>query len=263
MLLPFLILIGCGRSAEREAGAPADSAAPSAPDTTSATAPPVTPVQVLAARPIRFAHNPHGQVDCRTCHTAIPGHARHASVACAECHELPSQAGSARVAAGECNACHHGPDQARACLDCHGSAPAGVREVRAVIRVSVRPSAQERALGFEHARHERVACRECHTHLPDGAAPEPCSTCHAQHHRAQANCLGCHPAPGRGGHDRSVHRGCGGTGCHSDAAVTALPLTRPVCLVCHRAQENHEPGEDCRRCHLSGSATISGEVRFP
>jgi len=52
-----------------------------------------------------------------------------------------------------------------------------------------------------------------------------------------------------GVHSIAVRRGCGGTGCHQDAAVLSLPLNRAVCVSCHRDRVRHGPGDDCADRH--------------
>jgi hypothetical protein len=93
------------------------------------------------------------------------------------------------------------------------------------------------------------------------AAPRPCGECHREHHRPGSRCLTCHTDVRRETHDRNVHRGCGGAGCHAEASLAAMGSGRQICLVCHAEQENHEPGEYCARCHLFRDAAFPGEVR--
>ncbi len=246
-----LALTACQKAAAPPAQAGADStAAAAATDTAPARA--ITPIPfVMRTNPNRFAHYAHRGVSCSTCHPAVPGHGRHGALACSECHEqIGATATAAPVTSVECNACHHAADQARPCLECHGSAPAGPLAVRTAVRVSVRPATEERSLTFDHARHQSLACGECHADKPHVGAPRPCSACHDRHHRPDAQCSSCHQAALLPMHDRSAHRGCGGSGCHQDPVVASLPLTRPVCLVCHRDRQDHEPGENCARCHL-------------
>jgi hypothetical protein len=101
-----------------------------------------------------------------------------------------------------------------------------------------------------------VACASCHT--TPGIRPEEvtCATCHTDHHDFVGGtlCQACHapqtPVPGPA-HDRRVHLGCAGAGCHENAAVAPVPPSRPVCLACHQAQEEHYPGRPCAVCHAT------------
>ena len=85
IVAPFLMSAGCRSEAPPAETAAADTTGLEAVDSTTQPAPP--PVAVLPAsltRPIRFVHNPHRDINCRLCHTNIPGHSRHATVDCAE-----------------------------------------------------------------------------------------------------------------------------------------------------------------------------------
>jgi hypothetical protein len=248
---------GCRSETPPAETAPADSTTAEAVDTSTQALPP--PVAVLPAsltRPIRFVHNPHKDINCRLCHTNMPGHSRHATVDCAQCHVLPGETAGAAVAPAECNACHHGTAQTLTCNHCHASAPAGVYRLSVAIRVSVRPAATQRELLFDHSRHRNLECTECHADRPAVGSPRPCSTCHTQHHQPQSQCANCHPPMPMDLHDASAHRGCGGSGCHQDEQVNSLS-GRQLCLVCHREQVDHEPGELCSRCHLFRAGTSS------
>jgi hypothetical protein len=56
------------------------------------------------------------------------------------------------------------------------------------------------------------------------------------------------PAPA-GAHDMQVHLTCAGSGCHSPADDRQPPLSRPMCLLCHEPQRDHEPDGICWDCH--------------
>jgi hypothetical protein len=258
--LVLIFAAACGR----DAAPPAESASDSvhAPDTAGA-APTAPSLLVSEPRPSRFPHTAHVEIACRLCHSEIPGHRSHAAVECAECHEVPAPGARSRIAAAECDACHHGRDQARACTDCHAAAPADIRSVTATVRTSVRAGAEQRSLPFAHARHGRARCADCHAGTPGSARPRECSECHDAHHTAESQCAACHPPPRAGEHDRSAHRGCDGAGCHADAAVARAAASRQACLVCHRDQQDHEPGGDCARCHLFRGDGADAAARPP
>jgi hypothetical protein len=118
------------------------------------------------------------------------------------------------------------------------------------LRVAGRESAAVRGLPFDHDRHAARECTACHGPAPAVGSPRPCQECHVEHHRPGSRCLACHPSVQPGAHDREAHRGCTGAGCHGVTALVDTGTGRQVCLVCHAAQETHEPGEPCARCHL-------------
>ena len=196
-----------------------------------------------------FPHRAHASVACARCHTDLRGHATHAGTACNECHTPPVAATTAP--SSECNACHHAADRDLACTHCHtSSAPPRSVATPLVIASQVPVS---RVLSFDHERHAQVACRTCHTAGAALAVERTCAGCHTDHHRAAADCASCHPPFPLATHDASAHRGCTGQGCHAESTAWAAPLQRSPCLVCHRAQTDHEPGGECGACHvLSG-----------
>jgi len=198
-----------------------------------------------------FDHRPHADVGCNNCHHDIPGHAAHvsASVPCLECHRgSGTGAGGRTFARAECQACHHRADPPRDCARCHVAAERAA-PLPVVVSFTAAGRTSERTLRFEHVRHDTLDCTQCHT--PPAVLPvRTCTTCHDNHHRAGADCTLCHQQPAPSAHDLSTHRGCAGAGCHTDARVLSLPLTRPVCLACHRDRVDHEPGRQCAECHL-------------
>jgi nitrate/TMAO reductase-like tetraheme cytochrome c subunit len=181
-------------------------------------------------------------------------HATHRSVSCTSCHSSRERHGQLVLqSARDCMACHHDPARTTAdCTSCHERAALPARAaVATTVRTSTRLEPRTRTLPFSHAEHTTIACNDCHT-AGVTLAPRACTDCHTEHHRATANCSSCHEQPARAAHPRSVHHGCGGSGCHADAAVLALAPTRSVCLVCHQNLVNHQPGRDCASCHATG-----------
>jgi DnaJ-class molecular chaperone len=205
-----------------------------------------------------FAHDPHRDIACRACHGTVTGHDTHRDIECAECHETPAFPEQASVpTAAECLACHHDPVRAEPCGRCHGlpaDLPAAVVPVRIVAASPA--SSRTRALDFRHELHADLACEACHGSPPSSAEARDCAACHAEHHEPTRQCLACHTPLPLDTHSSDAHRGCGGSGCHDDAAVLSLPLTRAVCLACHQDQTAHEPGRECGPCHriAEGSA---------
>jgi Ni/Fe-hydrogenase subunit HybB-like protein/Fe-S-cluster-containing dehydrogenase component len=227
------------------------------------------------------ARIPGGAGNCEACHAsggarpafagssartafpvAAPGgavtfrHATHSGVDCTACHGVGGEHGSSRPTTLEgCRACHHQPPVSSRCLACHAEedARAVTRDVQRVLDITLgsldRPT---RVLPFDHDRHEETACETCHTEGSGlTAAGVDCGACHADHHGPEARCASCHDRPAADAHDIEAHLGCGGSGCHADAAATvkAAPRTRQLCLACHRDYEYHEPARDCATCH--------------
>lgn len=198
----------------------------------------VAPRRIVDTLP-PFSHQVHRSVPCTSCHTSRERHG-----------ELVLQ--SAR----DCMACHHDPARTTAsCASCHESARLPARAaVATTVRTSTHPEPRTRTLTFSHATHTAIACNDCHT-AGVTLAPRACTDCHTEHHRSTVECSNCHEQPASNVHPRSVHQGCGGSGCHADAAVLALAPTRSVCLVCHQNLVRHQPGRECAACHATGWPT--------
>ena len=151
---------------------------------------------------------------CTNCHTDPPSgalktfptlssfnmrfdHARHASVACANCHR-PSRGGVALTIPGGANA--HAT-----CFQCHGpQSKAGDRDISSCgvchqLGRYTSPSQSARAfkVGFSHAQHNRdegLSCKVCHNvrgglQTNEVSAPQPLNH-HAK--RGSLSCMSCH-----------------------------------------------------------------------
>jgi hypothetical protein len=231
----------------------------------------------ISCHPAHDVRIPGGGANCNFCHTAGGAqpaangaprgvrrpvtaavtfeHQRHARLTCTDCH--PSGAthgvvGPTRIQ--DCRSCHHRDRQALACTDCHsGSEVTFARRIVRTFNIRLgslnRPT---RELTFDHGAHTRVECSACH--VGAGAsrkAQADCSSCHAQHHAGNVSCTSCHVTPASGVHDREVHLGCGGAGCHDQAlpAIQAAPRVRNLCVTCHTTRVTHRVGLNCADCH--------------
>lgn len=188
--------------------------------------------------------------------TALPGsllpdtafhHSVHKALACTTCHGTGDTHGGLKFTppAG-CRACHHGARQRVECTGCHELSSLSGGTMPMTFAISARTPVVSRPVTFAHARHASLACTRCHGDDVKRAVATTCASCHTEHHAPAANCAGCHPTATTG-HDRTVHDGC--ARCHTDAAVAALPASRPVCVACHEAQRDHYPNGDCATCH--------------
>jgi hypothetical protein len=191
-------------------------------------------------------------------------HARHKTLACTACHSAQRSHGEMTIKRPiGCLECHHGTTQKATCATCHASSTLPDQPQTVPVSMSVRSGSPTRTLPFEHERHTKFECKSCHSTPVTLAAAKTCASCHAEHHTEAATCRTCHPAMPRAvqrvAHPRAtVHDGCGGSGCHRDAAILALPPVRNVCIACHSAQTNHKPGGDCGSCHLIRWASAEG-----
>jgi len=194
-----------------------------------------------------FPHEAHGQIDCSVCHDVPNGHATHADVECAGCHRASASVTVRELRPEQCAACHHGAEQRLTCRDCHEDRPV-VASVQ-MLDLEVWSAPRSRALTFDHDVHGALDCTSCHRAAPLLTPTEPCSTCHSEHHAEGVRCVSCHTPPPPTAHDVQAHLSCSGAGCHRAPEVEAITDSRSVCVVCHQAQEEHEPGGNCVECH--------------
>ncbi|MGD8321109.1 MAG: hypothetical protein PVJ02_11655 [Gemmatimonadota bacterium] len=200
-----------------------------------------------STRAERFPHGAHVRLVCSNCHQHPQGHTVHVDLKCAQCHRASAQGVMRNLTPADCMACHHSPERNLPCSECH--TPPGPLTTQRQIKLSVWPSPRTRSLPFDHARHSGEECSTCHERGPTMAPTRTCASCHESHHRPDANCVGCHQQPPPTAHTLQAHLSCLGSGCHSDRLVDSFAQKRVVCLVCHQAQQDHEPGRECADCH--------------
>lgn len=252
----MLLTLGCGADPSPEGGTTQEEPDSVLPESSSENLAEVASRATPRRPPINpggFAHEAHRDVGCVTCHQAVEGHGIHQETGCTECHETPAAyATSAILGDDDCMACHHDAATGLECGLCHDGGAEQVLAIAQPLRFSMREMPVTRELPLDHARHEDVECGECHSAPVTYAMEGQCADCHQEHHRPEAECLACHGPSSREEHKVSVHRGCGGQGCHEDEVVSALPPSRTVCLECHEEQLEHEVDEDCISCHPVG-----------
>jgi len=182
-------------------------------------------------------------------------HDRHTELACTECHAMqPSHGVDLIQNASDCRGCHHVRERVgRECAACHTDAELRdvVYPVERALAFSAREDTVAREFRFSHATHEEQGCVACHTGGPSLAVPDlDCQSCHGEHHvTTNPGCMSCHQEPPENAHTLEVHRTCAGSGCHTDAPIET-PRTRVGCLWCHDDQVDHQPGDECVKCHL-------------
>ena len=182
-------------------------------------------------------------------------HSRHRQVTCGSCHDTTRSHGEIKIRSNrDCQSCHH-TNQATAtnCTRCHQANEYASRAYATTQRFTLsvgQPRVKERRVAFDHRPHARVACAQCHRDpLTRSAENLQCNACHQDHHKPTESCMACHPTPRAGAHNRNVHVGCAGSGCHSQLPVASVPRTRPFCLTCHQDMVNHQPSGNCADCH--------------
>ncbi len=182
-------------------------------------------------------------------------HPTHKLLQCSNCHDQKKAPGVVTLRAPEgCAACHHSPERSVSCEGCHNAkssdAAAFTRTVTKTVsaHLSVGAAAKPRMLPFAHRQHRDLECKGCHTEGVLLGVQRDCQSCHTEHHAPERACLTCHQ-PLKSVHVRTSHDGCAGSGCHSNAAVLALPATRETCLVCHADLVTHKPKRECADCH--------------
>ncbi len=191
-------------------------------------------------------------------------HSQHKGVGCLKCHDDTRSHGGLKVTTlRDCRSCHHAPPISDSCARCHKPSDMPTRtfeEVRSVTLSVGSKVAQERTFSFQHEPHEGIDCSRCHTKgLDRSAASVDCDGCHEKHHEVENNCTSCHQQPPPSAHPiTQAHVTCSGTGCHTPSPFNGAPRTRPVCLVCHQQQKNHNPGRECSDCHALPSPRSPG-----
>jgi len=209
-----------------------------------------------------FPHAEHPDIDCHGCHGRPTSHVTHLEADCSTCHSAPRLERPATDADPmRCSTCHHSETGSAGCRSCHQ----GIADREPIIARAGGGGAtgsQVRTLPFAHGDHLTAECTACHTEAVTRAVGTECTACHRSHHRPASRCETCHGPIDIAAHDNRVHSGCAGGGCHSDATVLALPLTRNTCLLCHPAQTGHRADQDCAVCHLGESiSSNSGGAR--
>jgi hypothetical protein len=244
----------------------------------------------IGCHPAHDVRIPGGGANCAFCHQgagarpaatrAVPArrpvtaavdfeHRRHARVSCTDCHPAGRTHGVVGVRqVQDCRSCHHKARLAADCRGCHSARDlAFERQVDRTFRIRLGSlDGPRRTLSFDHGAHTGQECGACH--VGAGVALRPradCSSCHDRHHTATANCTSCHVTPSPGVHDRQAHLGCGGAGCHEQAAlvIQAAPRERGLCVTCHADRSVHKTGRNCADCHRLPPArpVLSLEVR--
>jgi hypothetical protein len=178
-------------------------------------------------------------------------HARHRNVRCLDCHSMDEAHGTVTVASTEqCRSCHHTAPLTADCTRCHQEADfrGERRRVAQTFTLTV-GDAVTRDLVFAHIQHRGTQCTACHGAPLTMAVTAECTDCHQEHHRPEAQCMGCHTAPPRAAHTVAAHLGCTAAGCHDPSPVAGVPRTRPFCLSCHQELVDHERGLNCADCH--------------
>lgn len=171
--------------------------------------------------------------------TRFPLRDKHATLACATCH----QAGQYRGRSASCSACHHDPHRGQfkeqfkeGCAKCHTSRGWGVRELHF----------DHQATGFPlTGAHRGVACGQCHTEGRYHEAPAQCGACHIDPHegRTGSQCHRCH----------ETTSWTAGVRAKFNHAATPFPLDRTHralgCAACHEPVTLKTPGRRCTDCH--------------
>ncbi len=176
-------------------------------------------------------------------------HKIHTVLACSGCHNATNGALLVKTKA-DCASCHHSTERPTACEGCHVVRKALDKGI--VKSVSMKTSAntpsRTHSLTFNHVTHRDLECKGCHTNGTQMTVTRDCLSCHTEHHEPERACASCH-TPAKSMHQRASHDGCAGAGCHSNAAVLAIPPSRTTCLVCHTEQVTHKPKRECAECH--------------
>jgi hypothetical protein len=185
-------------------------------------------------------------------------HERHEDLSCLQCHGTGLGHRSVRIRSpAECGACHHDPRREFLCQNCHGRADLPpTRSVTSTLSMAVWNEPRARELPFSHERHLRVECGTCHGMPLDRSEIPSCASCHAEHHRPEAECVTCHRIANPAAHGVEAHLGCAGSGCHAPGAPVPM-RSRTLCLTCHLDMREHEMDRSCGGCHMIPHTELS------
>lgn len=251
LLLGSVLVVGCGTEEPEVSQTPQVTEEVAAAEPSTDTTPGLRrflPDEMRrSTRPETFAHGAHVQINCAVCHEAPRGHGSHGDLTCAECHRASAQATLAALSPAQCQSCHHGAEQTWTCEHCHETR--GALESVQTLAFDVWSAPRTRSLAFDHGAHTELDCASCHRAAPALVPAESCASCHDAHMEAEIRCVECHMPSPLATHDVEAHLTCSGAGCHSAPLVEAMATTRSVCLLCHQAQQDHEPGGNCIECH--------------
>lgn len=214
--------------------------------------------------------------------TKYPLRGRHASVACAKCHDFGTAQGR-KPAFATCAACHTDPHAGTATLAGRAVDCASCHDVQG-FTPSTYTVVQHRQAKYALAgRHQQVACSSCHVKNPRGLpvarlgragvlmrpAFARCRDCHGDDHGAQlkgraggADCASCHVVDGwtpstftAAAHARlrvtleGKHGEIACAACHGPGRMGLPPL--PAAQTLGKAGVMLSPREiDCVSCHL-------------
>ncbi len=195
-------------------------------------------------------------------------HRRHTSLACLTCHDVHSARRLTFEPPRGCQICHHQSPAENRCSTCHTPDETATPRARTVTVAVPDRMPRPRTVGFRHESHTARACVTCHTRsvtleIADSVAT--CAACHDDHHAAGRSCGDCHNqgaafpphAPPAAAHERC-------DACHAARTVARLTPDRPLCLTCHAAQRDHQPGTECTTCHfLADPAAYRGHLTSP
>jgi hypothetical protein len=189
-------------------------------------------------------------------------HARHAKLACIECHETgPGHGRLTFEPPRGCAICHHQAANQGRCATCHHEEKYGAPKHMTVTITVPGHQPKPRPVDFLHARHSSRPCLECHT-TPVTLAPAPdkaqCKDCHTEHHALGRNCSACHSlADPKVEHKtlEGAHQRC--DACHTATSIAKLTPTRNLCSVCHTAKKmNHYDERECSTCHFLAAPAV-------
>ena len=147
--------------------------------------------------------------------TRYPLRGRHATVACAKCHD-PKLAGGPKPAFDRCDRCHRDAHAGLATLAGRPADCVACHTVQAWKPSTYSVSAHQASAYPLEGRHALVPCAKCHPQGADSLAARP-GNARVQLRPARARCLDCHTDPHRGrfeaGGARAKAAGC--RTCHT------------------------------------------------
>ena len=191
--------------------------------------------------------------------TRYPLHGRHATVACASCHD-PKKAWGEKPKFARCDDCHHDAHAGKATLRGAAADCAACHAVDGFERPAYTVAQHATSAYPLTGRHAAAACAKCHVTLPEGPAAAAWGTSRVVLRPSAQDCVPCHADPHRGrfaaGGTRPHPKGC--ADCHDVRAFVPSHYDGVRHADCVFPLRGAHRAVTCQACHQELKAAPSG-----